>query len=820
MRQQNHEAAANHSIAAANDMKYNAKNTHNDSKNTHNDSLNNNKISMKYPVGHPKAGLPYIHSSSRIDPGNMPRPCTQRLLEPIENDRSCGSASSRFMRMVSTHLVAQSPTAALAGIPLGLVIQPFAELSALCDPIPEVDFDLEEPVRCPRCKAYINPYMSYSDGGGGACCNICRHVFELPAFYASLLSNNRLDVQKPELLKGSIDIIAPPGYFCRTPRPPIICFVIDVSYFSNISGCLSQMAYTVKSLLEYLPSQSTEVCIVTFDETVHFYALDTHGSPKMFVMADINDPFVPASVDILCVNPRESRTQIDQVLDGLPAMFGSSKLGHSCGNTALQAAIKIASDKGGGLVVQTICSVSTTGVGATTLKDDKISTRKEESKGLYTPQHLDFYQPLLNECIKYGVGVDIFCCAPPNAFFDTSSLGYLPRHTGGSLYLYSNFKKEDPECGERLHWEVVRTCTRKLFTDCVIKTRCSKGLSIIKLLSPISIVDDHSTFRLPKVDPDFSFALTFKHDQKLESKSAFFQVAVLHTNLEGKRLIRVHTISVPITSSLSNCFRYTLIDPLTNILLRSAAMGALSGADKWSEEIQQQCVNILYCYRMNCTTSSHWGQLVLPESLKLLPCYVNAMLKTLGFRKRETRDQRVVSLLRILRMPVYESYVYMYPKVFDLSDFSLFGDFEGENVKLPPLISATAGQIANTGIYIVDNSSIFTMFVGNETPTDTLLELFGIEFLDIESKLQLLNISPEEQSDKLKRVNGVVYQLRKNKIAGPCQALKIVNSRSPYAARFFDLLLEDDIDSQASYGDYLLKLHKIINTKVDNALCK
>lgn len=58
-------------------------------------------------------------------------------------------------------------------IPLALIMQPFAQRPPYEDPIPLVDFGPEGPVRCSRCRAYMNPFMSFGQGGRSYQCNIC-----------------------------------------------------------------------------------------------------------------------------------------------------------------------------------------------------------------------------------------------------------------------------------------------------------------------------------------------------------------------------------------------------------------------------------------------------------------------------------------------------------------------------------------------------------------------------------------------------------------------------------------------------------------------
>jgi len=53
------------------------------------------------------------------------------------------------------------------------------------------------------------------------------------------------------------------------------------------------------------------------------------------------------------------------------------------------------------------------------------------------------------------------------------------------------------------------------------------------------------------------------------------------------------------------------------------------------ENFSHQVAVILSCYRKNCSQQSPPGQLILPESLKLLPMYANCLLKSDALLSRE-----------------------------------------------------------------------------------------------------------------------------------------------------------------------------------------
>lgn len=59
-------------------------------------------------------------------------------------------------------------------------------------------------------------------------------------------TGRRMDMdQRPELTKGSVEIIAPTEYMVRPPMPPIYFFLIDVSFSAAKSGMLEVRMLTV-----------------------------------------------------------------------------------------------------------------------------------------------------------------------------------------------------------------------------------------------------------------------------------------------------------------------------------------------------------------------------------------------------------------------------------------------------------------------------------------------------------------------------------------------------------------------------------------------
>lgn len=76
-----------------------------------------------------------------------------------------------------------------------------------------------------------------------------------------------------------------------------------------------------------------------------------------------------------------------------------------------------------------------------------------------------------------------------------------------------------------------------------------------------------------------------------------------------------------------------------------------------------QVAQILACYRKNCSTPAPMGQLILPESMKLLPLYSNCVVKSDALQGGEYLAQVLVVLSQqILSFSVIELHEDFYLK--------------------------------------------------------------------------------------------------------------------------------------------------------------
>ena len=192
--------------------------------------------------------------------------------------------------------------------------------------LPLVDFLEDGPLRCTRCKAYVNPGFQFTSDGRKATCNLCLAETEVPAhYYCSLNEYGRRHdrEQRPELLYGAYEIKAPSMFADKTPQPPTFIFFLDVSLQAFQNGFFHQSLTSIKSSLESMPQpEKTKVCVATYDQSIMFYTLaDENAEPQVYQLGDLTDPFIPLPASKLLMNVAEDGDRLYALLDKIYNMY-------------------------------------------------------------------------------------------------------------------------------------------------------------------------------------------------------------------------------------------------------------------------------------------------------------------------------------------------------------------------------------------------------------------------------------------------------------------------------------------------------------------
>lgn len=352
-----------------------------------------------------------------------------------------GNSSPKFARLTLNNIPASADALATTALPLGLVLQPLAPLQEGEQPIPVLDFGEIGPPRCRRCRAYINPFMTFKSGGNKFICNMCTFPNDVPSEYFAPTdpSGVRVDrLQRPELTLGTVDFMVPKEYWSKEPVGLRWLFLIDVTAEAVNRGFLDGFCEGIISALygggdtdETQEDGSTQrrlppgskVGIVTFDKEIHYYNLSANlESAQMMVMTDIEDPFVPLQ-EGLFVDPEESKAVITSLLTQLPNMFSEFKNPEPALLSTLNSALS-ALTATGGKIVCSLSALPTWGPGRLFLRDDGNMHNNDAEKKLLTTEHPG-YRKVAQKMVESGIGIDFFMAAPSGGYLDIATIGKL-----------------------------------------------------------------------------------------------------------------------------------------------------------------------------------------------------------------------------------------------------------------------------------------------------------------------------------------------------------------------------------------------------------
>lgn len=583
-------------------------------------------------------------------------------------------ASSAMVRM-AVRAIPSSPQLAVSfGLPIGGIVQPLASPPD-GSVVPVINFGTAGVIRCRRCRTYVNPFIIFSDGGRRWQCNMCRLVNEVTPEYFSAVNGEtglRADISsRPELTHGTVEFVAPQEYMVRPPQPPAYVFVIDATAHALSCGFTADVVRGLQSSLDRLPSDGrTMVGFVVFTSTVSCFAFRGEArAAEQLVLADPEDVFSPLPDDLL-VNYRECHDAIMDFVEKLPAVCRS--MGEMSPDAALGPALQLAASLlqpyGGKMCI--FCSLMPTiGSGKLEAREDMRLYGTDKENSLFEPQtNGKFYRDLATECTKDQICVDLFLA--PSLYMDVASLGQLAQYTGGDIRFYSGYLSSTH--GEALQYDIRRVLSREIALESVVRIRCSNGLKAADFNGHF-LLRSNDLMAIPNSDADKSIGFSLQYTQtSITWPVVFVQTALLYTSTSGERRIRVHTLALPVTSSLIDI--YSAADPAccAALLARNAAVDLLTAKSSLASTrgylIQEKVMQCLRTYRAIASPSGTSGgsQLILPSSLQVLPLLCVALLKNPAFTAgTDVRaDERLAMLHLIETKSVTEILPFILPRLF------------------------------------------------------------------------------------------------------------------------------------------------------------
>ena len=152
--------------------------------------------------------------------------------------------------------------------------------------------------------------------------------------------------------------------------------------------------------------------------------------------------------------------------------------------------------------------------------------------------------------------------------------------------------------GEKLYFQIFRNMTRVTAQEIAIKARVSKGLTVTDYIGSFMRYNS-SDIALSSVDADKTISCLIRNDDKMaEGHTVFAQFAMLFTDMEGIRNIRVFNYSWKVAKNLYSYFKSSDCENLAQFKIRNQLSQTMRrGAKTIKEKLINDLVDMLYNYR-------------------------------------------------------------------------------------------------------------------------------------------------------------------------------------------------------------------------------
>lgn len=791
----------------------------------------------------------------------VPKPQTPQAKLDLSANCDAKFLSCTINKIPSSNIVLEQST-----LPLAAVIHPLAQGK---EDIPVVNFGNVGVQRCQKCRAYINPFVVWLDNGRKWQCNFCGTQNATPANYYRHLDNNfdRIDKkERPELCSGCVEIIAPSEYMVRPPMPPVYVFCFEISNESKRTGLLQRTIQTIKKKLGDLPGNTrTQVGFIGYDACIHYFIANTDSdTPSTLTLPDFDDMFLPLPEDLL-VNLSENRAAVEKLLDSLEQV--SLKVGNenieqqACLGAALKAAYNLMAHVGGRLSIFA-AKLPLIGPGNLTSRGANMNILGTMSEhALLRPAHpvvadkkqvgvSTYYKLKATEFSRQQISCDIFCLPPPQQanYVDLASLSEITKFTAGDLYYYGNCPLSAGL--DRLSTDLKRYMSRSMAWEAVMRVRATQGI-IPKGFYGNFLLRGNDLIALPSVSCDSTFAVEFAYDAKGSTQNSpgvplrrdltgpvTIQTALLYTNSEGERRIRVSTIALPITKSVNEVISSAQLAPIVNLYGRKGVdITFKTGFDDFKRKLQNKLIELMRAYR-NFNANIHQTQnntateppnqqknsastvtleLVLPPSLQLFPKYVLGILKSQVFRggNEVPLDQRSYLFDIMFRMNNDMALAMFSPDLYDLSD---------KIVTVAPSLT----NLQPSKVYFYDCGFNYFLWLGSEVSSSVYSELFGLEDVVNIGEPQLAtallhNLGKKSASPVLKpKIIKLITNIKRKRPENPRPGLFVVKQGVGYFDHLFNSLLYYDRQQYSggtmAYDEFLQFLMQQTQGSVNRAM--
>ncbi|MCQ2817407.1 MAG: Sec23/Sec24 zinc finger-containing protein [archaeon] len=634
-----------------------------------------------------------------------------------------------------------------SNFPIGLSISPLSNINQ--EQIPILRYGQNDIPRCPNnnCRAYLNPFVKFIEGGDKWICNFCKQVNPTEHFYFCKCNNEGIredQMTKTELCNGTYEFETNEKYWKRgrIPTKSLFIFMIETSSSSIQSGYLTAIIESIKEVVNnnsFYNSENAQVAILTYDTSVAFYSFsEKMNQPQMLCVA--NEPvFVPTVKENLILNVQKDKDHILAILDLIENSFNNNPTTIKDSNkiiSCLNGAYLLGKDTGGKVIIFSSSNSLTGNPKLNTVSPSDNLTKEQLAYSAHDKRQLGNMGINLTNA---NMSVDLFLSAESS--INLYTMNQLPEYSNGSIYFYKNFKLD-------LHYksiynQIIRVLSREISWEGVLRTRFSHGYKISEFLTPV-LISNKDLFVLPTGDSDqhYQIGLSLLAEDDAEAKNTpsmkdnflYVQSALLYSYGDGTRRIRIHNLCIPLSNRVNDIYENANCE-MTSLYFMKATIDKLYKAKSLTTAVINSETNFksLVTSIFNNIQSR---KREFPNSLAFLPLYFLGMSKNRVFCRDELDKKFDIDLsnylrIKLQRMDVNEAMRFILPNIYPLyliyEDQSIGNYDENGDINIPQPIGNSVEALENGGLFLIDNGFLFIIFVKKNAPSKIIKHLFGVE---------------------------------------------------------------------------------------------
>ena len=757
------------------------------------------------------------------------------------------NSSCRFIRPTLNSVPISQSLLNETNLLFGICVQPFAEIPEYEEKIPKVEAG-ENIFRCKQCKSYINNKYNISYSAQNkqvAICNLCQYENELeinkPGIKNEYLTSDYTNC--PELVKPTIDFIAPTNFKSSKIFIPHYLFMIDISEYSYQLGLPSYVINSIQTNLDAIHNmENSYVAFALYDHKNIYYFYAEKDDVRLSIMGDITDPFCPLSLKKLYLKVSDDREKIEKVIEKINIFIEeknkniqqnkSKKQISTVTGAAIKSGVESLMENGGRLMIFTP-NPCYHGFGACATRDSFKEKDPLKANPFY-PQHEKFVE-VGEKASNNRIVIDQFIFM--STLFDLSTFAVASNLSGGHLeyYNYSNDPSVINSLYEKLHYDLTRILTRPNYYDCKFMLRFTVGVDCVEILGPFNKKLGEA-FQLGGCDPDYCYYYNmrlneyFKNGQKID-----IQLVILFDDNFSNRYLRIFNYSFEMTNEVGKIFTNAEVDAVSKAMIyKEISLIYKTDLKNVRINLENKIINSFKYYRVKEKSTTPSNQLILPVSIRYLPLYVDSFLKT-GILSNPNKPEMINQIIyitnKLLREPIYSTTKFLYPKFYRIDNIETEQINPNKSIKIeniglinekyniiqkPLLLRLSKDVIDFDCAYLIDNGCYIYIFVFNHIEGNFYYDMFGVQSYE-EAKNNVTGLDEENQSDINQRLLNIISQLRTEN-SGHFQPIRLFFFEEGGIINpiLTNLLKEDKIDEYENYPAYLCTLHREIQERIDD----